>query len=295
MLKTGWVESFVPSILRPYVYLLRLDRPVGVWLLLLPCWWSVFLATGGLWSLGFKDVVLILLFGAGALIMRAAGCIVNDLWDRRLDAQVERTAERPLAAGTVTVWNAYLILSVLLIMGFLVLVQLSPVAIMIGIVSIPLIFIYPLMKRFTWWPQAFLGVTFNLGALMGWASVNMEVSAAAFFLYLGGIAWTLGYDTIYAHQDKEDDVRIGIKSTAIKFGAESLKWVKGFYAGAFALILLSFLLAPAGILSLLILLPAGAHLYWQTKLWKMDDPSSSLKVFRMNRDFGLLVLLAALL
>lgn len=287
----GWV-AHVPALLQPFVILMRLDRPIGTWLLLLPGWWAVVLASGGIMQMNASDVRLFLLFGIGAVIMRGAGCIINDLWDRDFDRAVERTHSRPLAAGTVSVRAALAFLCLLLFAGLCILLQMGFVAILLGILTLPLIISYPLMKRVTWWPQFFLGITFNSGALIGWAAVTGAVGLPALLIYLGGILWTLGYDTVYAHQDKDDDALIGVKSTARKFGTASKTWIIGFYAAALILIAAGYLLAGAGWSSLLLLL-AAAQLAWQVRTWDMNDPASSLAIFRSNRDFGLILLLAA--
>ncbi len=270
---------------------MRLDRPIGTWLLLLPGWWALMLAGGGVRGL---DWGLFILFGIGAVIMRGAGCVVNDFWDRDLDKKVERTRLRPLAAGTVSKRQSVLFAGLLFGVGFLVLLQMSAAAIVLGVLTVPLIVTYPLMKRVTWWPQAFLGITFNAGALIGWAAVTGNVPVAALVLYAGGILWTLGYDTVYAHQDKEDDALIGVRSTARRLGAASRIWVAGFHAGAWVLIVAAFLMAGAGVGSFAVLILAAAQAAWRIYEWDMDDPRSSLGTFKSARDFGLLVLLAAM-
>jgi len=284
----GWVEK-VPEKWRPFVHLARLDRPIGIWLLLLPGLWSIALA-GGL-----AYVPLMVLFAIGAVVMRGAGCVINDLWDRDLDGSVERTSGRPLPSGRVSMKHAFLFLLGLLVVGLLVLLQMNGMTIVLGFASLPLVILYPLMKRWTYWPQVFLGLTFNFGALMGWSAVTEELSWAALLLYVGGICWTIGYDTIYAHQDKEDDALIGVKSTALKFGEKSKRMVGGFYA----LAALSFGAAVYAsgadlVLALVVLALSGALLAWQVKGWVMDDQASCLKAFKANRNFGL-TLLAALL
>lgn len=291
----GWVSRILPPPARPYALLMRLDRPVGIWLLLLPGWWAIALAAGG--GVKFDGFILsrMGLFAAGAVIMRAAGCIVNDVWDRRIDAQIERTRNRPLAAGTIGVRQALALLCVLLVAGLAILLQMTPVTILLGVLTLPLIVLYPLMKRWTWWPQLFLGMTFNFGALMGWSAVGGAVSVSALLLYVGGIFWTLGYDTIYAHQDREDDQMAGIKSSALKLGPNSRIWVARFYAAAMILFIAAFATAGAGALSLAVLCAASLHPAWQLRGWIMDDPESCLRVFKSSRDFGFLVLLAALI
>ncbi len=287
----GWI-SRLPVSWQPYALLMRLDRPIGTWLLLLPGWWSIALGAGGWLSMNADDAWLFVLFGVGALVMRGAGCVINDLWDRDFDRAVERTRLRPLAAGTVSVKQALLFLVFLLFIGLAILLQLPLTAILLGVLTLPLIVTYPLMKRVTWWPQLFLGITFNFGALMGWAAVTGVVGLPAVLIYIGGIFWTLGYDTIYAHQDKDDDALIGVKSTARKFGAHSKKWVAGFYTLAFILITLGFLVGGVG-LSGILLLAGAAQLAWQVKTWDMDNPASSMRFMNSNRNFGLILLLAA--
>ena len=209
----GPVERAAPRFARPFVALARLDQPVGVWLLLWPCLWAIGLASDGL-----PDIGLLALFTAGAFVMRAAGCTLNDIFDRDFDARVERTRRRPLPSGAIGVKGAVAFMAVLLGAGLAILLQLNLFAILLGAGSLLLVVLYPLMKRITYWPQAFLGLTFNYGALLGWAAVEGGIGWPAGLLYAGGIAWTLGYDTIYAHQDKEDDLLIGVKSSAIALG-----------------------------------------------------------------------------
>lgn len=243
-------------------------------------------------NMGWREWYLIILFALGSIVMRGAGCVINDLWDRDIDAQVERTKSRPLAAGDVTPAKAFLFLFLLSMIGLMILVQLSSTAIFLGLLSVVLVVLYPLAKRVTWYPQFILGLTFNMGALMGWASVTGQLGWPALFLYMAGIAWTLGYDTIYAHQDKEDDAVIGVKSTALKFGDESGKWIAGFYGGTAFLLLLVGVLMNAYWSFYAAWAACSFHLIIQLACWDKDDPTSSLKTFRSNRDFALLVLLA---
>ena len=287
--KWDWIEK-VPEKFHPYIYLARLDRPIGVWLLLLPAWWGILFASSQLGGLTFKVFSLLVLFILGAVAMRAAGCVINDLWDRKLDAQVERTSLRPLASGDLAVAQALVFLAILLMVGFCVLLLMNGTTILLGLLTIPLIVIYPFMKRITFWPQAVLGLTFNFGALMGWTAVMDAMSFQAVLLYIGACFWTLGYDTIYAHQDKEDDALIGVKSTALKFGEDSKKWVSGFYAVMLVCIAVAFALSAVNLLALPGLALVAAHLFWQIGRWDMDDPASSLEVFKSNRDIGFLVL-----
>lgn len=294
--KNTLLTRFLPEKARPYAGLMRLDRPIGWWLLLLPGWWSIGLAAqyadGGVTG---RHAALLALFWIGAVLMRGAGCVINDLWDRDLDGKVERTAARPLPAGEVTPRGAMIFLAGLLGVSFLILCQMNMATILLGLCSLPLIVAYPYMKRITWWPQAFLGITFNFGALMGWAAVTGSVGWPAIMLYGAGIAWTLGYDTIYAHQDIEDDAQVGIKSSARALGARSPVFIGIIYAVCFALLVAGFAVAGAGVFAFVILGCAGAQLVWQLRAWNMHDPASCLLVFKSNRDFGLLVFLASLL
>ena len=289
-----WIEERLPEKLRPFAYLARLDRPIGIWLLLLPGWWGIVLGSGGLFGMSLYSWLLMGLFGFGAILMRAAGCIINDLWDRDLDKQVERTKNRPLAAGTVSRSQALVLLAGLLTLSLGILLTMNRLTIVLGVLTIPLIVSYPLMKRVTWWPQAFLGITFNFGALMGYTAITGTLSFSCVFLYLAGICWTLGYDTIYAHQDKEDDALAGMKSTALLFGENSPKWVKRFYELTALFLVLAVLISSGSLWTSLLILAACSHLLWQITEWKSEEPASSLHIFRSNRDFGLLILLALL-
>jgi len=285
----GWVDRWLPAGARPYARLARLDRPIGTWLLLFPGWWAIALAApAGSWP----DLRLMALFAVGALVMRGAGCTVNDILDRKLDAQVERTRARPIPSGQVTVRQALVFLVAQLLTGFLVLIQLNPLSIAMGVASLALVFTYPLMKRITWWPQAFLGLTFNWGALMGWTAVRGTLDLPAVLLYAGCILWTLGYDTIYAHQDKEDDARIGVKSTALLFGRNSRAWVGAFYAGAMVL-WLSAVSRVGNEWAMAVPLTITAILLWmQVRGWEMDDQASSLSTFKASRFVGWTLLIA---
>lgn len=285
-----WIEK-LPERYKPYIYLARVDRPIGVWLLLLPAWWGILLASLHLSGFTFKILWLFLLFFIGAVVMRAAGCVINDLWDRKIDAEVERTSVRPLASGDVSVQQALVFLGILLSIGFCILIMLNGTTILLGLLSLPLVVIYPFMKRVTFWPQAFLGLTFNFGALMGWSAVMDGVSLQAVLMYVGCFFWTLGYDTIYAHQDKEDDALVGVKSTALKFGSDSKLWVSGFYSAMLLSFAVALALSPVNMLALPGLAAVAAHLFWQIGRWDMDDQASSLAVFKSNRDLGFLVLL----
>jgi 4-hydroxybenzoate polyprenyltransferase len=226
--------------------------------------------------------------------MRGAGCVINDLADRDLDARVERTRHRPLASGQLTTGEALAFLCLQLSVGLLVLLSFNRFAVLLGFASMPLVLAYPFMKRITWWPQAFLGLTFNWGALVGWSAVTGDLAAPALILYVAGFLWTLGYDTIYAHQDKVDDALIGIKSSARYLGAATPRWLWRFYAAALVLIAVAGSLADMGPAFYLMLALAGAHLAWQVHTLELDDPRSCLVRFRSNREFGWLVFLALL-
>ncbi len=290
----NWI-SHLPEVIRPFAYLARLDRPIGIWLLLLPGWWAIMLASGGLAGMTVRSWGIFVLFGVGAVVMRAAGCVMNDLWDRKLDMKVERTSARPLASGAVLPRAAFGFLALLLLAGLLILLQMNGLTIILGAASLPLIAIYPLMKRITWWPQAFLGLTFNFGALMGWSAVTGALAWPAALLYLSGIFWTLGYDTIYAHQDREDDALAGIKSTALKFGAHSRRWVIGFYVLALVFLGAAFHMTNNAVYYTHFLMPAAVHMLWQVKAWQPESPQSSLDIFKSNTIYGVLVLAAAFL
>jgi len=285
----NWIDRLAPQPVHPYLRLARLDRPIGTWLLLLPGWWALALAPP---NGGWPDPWLFALFGIGAILMRGGGCVINDLFDRDFDARVARTADRPIASGAVSVPRALLFLAALFGVSLLILLQFNPVAIAVGVASLLLVVPYPLMKRITWWPQAWLGLTFNWGALLGWAAVRGDIGAPALVLYATGFFWTLGYDTIYAHQDKEDDALVGIKSTARLFGDRSRPWIGGFFAVCLALLALTGWLADLGWPFYGGLGLAAAHTVWQTASVDFDDPKNCLARFKSNRDFGLIVFAA---
>jgi 4-hydroxybenzoate polyprenyltransferase len=242
-----------------------------------------------------EDVWLVILFLVGSVAMRGAGCTYNDIVDRDIDAKVARTQGRPIPSGAVSVKNAWRFLVALCFVGLLVLVQLNLLAIGLGVASLLLVAAYPFMKRITWWPQAWLGLTFNWGALMGFAAQTARIDWAVICLYAGLFFWTLGYDTIYAHQDKDDDALIGVKSTALLFGARSPDWILGFYAAAFALILAAGFVDHAGWPFAFLMLVAGGHLLWQVHTLDIDDPDRCLKLFRANRETGAMIAVALIL
>ena len=277
----NWIDRWIPRPVRPYLRLMRLDRPIGTWLLLFPCWWSTALA-----AQGWPDGRLMALFAIGALVMRGAGCTINDIADHKFDAMVERTRARPIPSGAVSVGQAGLFLALQLLSGLLVLVQLNMTAIWWGVASLALVFPYPLMKRITWWPQAWLGLTFNWGALLAWVAVRGQIDWAPVLLYAAGILWTLGYDTIYAHQDKDDDAMIGVKSTALRLGAQTRPALAAFYAGAVALIAAAGHLASLSWVFYPLLGLAALQLAWQVWGVDMDDSPDCLAKFKSNRLFG---------
>lgn len=284
----NWVERFAPRETRPYLRLMRADRPIGTWLLLWPCWWSLVLATNlGAWP----DPYFMLLFAIGAVLMRGAGCTLNDLMDRGFDAKVERTRARPLPSGLVSPHQAILFFLLLSFSGLLVLLQFNNFAILLGLSSLALVAIYPLMKRYTHWPQLVLGLTFNWGALMGWAVVHESLAWPAIFLYWGGIFWTLGYDTIYALQDKDDDALIGVKSTALLFKETSRKWVAGFYAVAAVFFLVAGQAAGKGAFYYFIIVALAAQFAWQLSVLRPESASSCLRVFKTNTYAGWILFL----
>lgn len=276
--------------LRHYAALTRITRPAGIWLLLWPCWWGVGLATPGA-----PDATQLLLFALGAACMRSAGCIVNDMADRRIDAQVTRTRARPLASGALGMADATLLLCLLLALALLIVLHIHPGLLPYAAGSLLLVAAYPFMKRITFWPQAFLGLTFNLGALLGWIAVTGEPGWPAVALYLAGICWTIGYDTIYAHQDIEDDLRIGVKSTAIRFGAYNRFWIALFYALTLSGWLLTAWLAGASALTLAGIGLGGAHLCWQAIRFRPRDGQRALRLFTSNQWVGLWIALLFLL
>ncbi len=285
-IRTGdWADRHAPRALLPYIRLARLDRPIGTWLLLLPGWWAIALA-GAPWP----DPRLMLLFGLGAIVMRGAGCTLNDIFDRDIDAQVARTRPRPLPSGQLSLRQALLFLVLELALGAVILLSLNRAAILLGLLVLVLVATYPVMKRVTYWPQFFLGLNFNWGALMGYAAATGELALPALLLYGGGILWTLGYDTIYAHQDKEDDALIGVKSSALALGERTRPFLFLFYGAAIVL------WAGAGY---------AAHLAWpfwlalllvllqflkQAATVDLASPPDCLAKFRNNRDAALILL-----
>lgn len=289
----NWVDR-MPGAARPYLRLARADRPIGTWLLFIPCLWGLAQATnsgaGAVAPLSLAGFAV--LMGIGAFVMRGAGCAYNDIVDRDIDAGVERTALRPLPSGQLSLRQAWVFLVGLCLIGLVVLVQLNTFAILVGIASLALVAAYPFMKRVTYWPQAWLGLTFNWGALVGFAAVASTLGPVALLTYGAGVFWTLGYDTIYAHQDREDDAMIGVKSTALKFGEQTKPWLAGFYALTIAGFALAGSQMNAGAVYYLALVPAALHFAWQVRTLDIDDSHNCLIRFKSNRDAGLLLLLA---
>lgn len=286
----SWVDD-APAGMQPYLRLMRLDRPIGTWLLFWPC---VFGAILGIFVTGrgfdpWQDGKLLILFAAGSLVMRGAGCTFNDIVDRDIDAQVARTRGRPIPSGAVSVTQAFILLALLCLIGLAILVQFNVFAIVVGASSLVLVAIYPFMKRLTWWPQAWLGLTFNWGALLGFAAKTGHLALPAYLLYTGCFFWTLGYDTIYALQDVEDDALIGVKSTARLFGARASHFIAYFYALSWLLIAGGGLAAGMNWVLVVALLGAACHFIWQLWVLKPENGASCLKVFRANRDAGLLI------
>ncbi len=285
----GWVAK-LPEQYHPYILLARLDRPIGAWLLFLPGLWAICLTARGFWNgLGFT-----ILFAIGAVVMRGAGCVVNDLWDRKMDAMVERTRGRPLASGMVTPLQALLFLAALCAIGLVILLLLNNTAKLLGVASLGLVALYPAAKRVTWWPQAVLGLTFGWGALLGYAAARGHLTWPVVPLYLGAFFWIIGYDTIYAHQDREDDAMIGVKSTARLFGRRTREALCICYGFSFLLLLVAmsaFSLHRWGYW--MMLLPA-ALMVWQIIRLDIDKPARCLALFKLNREVGLAVALAIL-
>ena len=295
-LADSWVGA-APVWLQPWLRLMRLDRPIGTWLLFWPCALGLILgaAAGDRPFSSLHDWWLMALFGIGSIVMRGAGCTYNDIVDRDIDARVARTRGRPIPSGAVTLREAWVFLAVQCAAGLLILVQLNLFAVELGAASLILIAAYPFMKRITWWPQAWLGLTFNWGALLGFAAQTGGIDIGALMLYAGLFFWTLGYDTIYAHQDKDDDALIGVKSTALLLGERSRNWIFGFYAAAFTLILAAGFTEHAGWPFAFLMFAAGANLLWQVKSLDIDDAGKCLRLFRSNRETGALFAAAFLI
>ncbi|MCH2077031.1 MAG: 4-hydroxybenzoate octaprenyltransferase [Rhodobacteraceae bacterium] len=294
--KGNWVDTLAPEWTRGYLRLSRADRPIGTWLLFIPCVWAVLLAAAATgWRLW--DVWIIVGCAAGAFLMRGAGCTWNDITDREFDAKVARTASRPLPSGQVTLRGAYAWMIIQSLLAFCILLTYSDATVFVGLASLIFVAIYPFAKRFTWWPQVFLGLAFNWGALLAWTAHTGSLGWPAVGLYLAGIAWTLFYDTIYAHQDTEDDALIGVKSTARLFAEDTPRYLRIFLVAAVTLMGMAIITAliDGSPLALIIALGGpwamGWHLTWQLRQLDMDDPEKCMVLFRSNRDAGLLAAL----
>ncbi len=290
----NWVDTVAPGWSRPYLRLARLDRPIGSWLLLLPCWWSAGLAAVAAHQAAPSFAHLALFF-VGAFAMRGAGCTWNDIVDRDLDRSVERTRSRPIPSGQVSVFQAGLFLAGQALAGLAVLLSFNGFTVALGICSLAIVAIYPFMKRVTHWPQIVLGLAFSWGALMGWAAAFGRLDAPPLLLYAGSIAWVIGYDTIYAHQDRDDDALIGIKSTALLFGEHTKPMLALFYGIAVVLIAAAGFAAGAGVIFWLFLGAFAGHLGWQTARLDIADPDRCLALFKSDRDAGLILFAGLLL
>jgi 4-hydroxybenzoate polyprenyltransferase len=283
----NWIDRGLPARARPYARLARFDRPIGVWLLLLPCWWGVALATPG-----WPDPGLLALFLAGALVMRGAGCTLNDIADRDFDRRVARTRDRPIPSGQVSVLQACVFAAALCGLGLLILLQFNPFTVAVGAASLLLVGVYPFAKRITDWPQAVLGLTFNWGALVGWSAVTGTLALPPLLLYAAGVFWTLAYDTIYAHQDKDDDLLVGVKSTALRLGSHTRPWLLVFFAAAVALASAAAWSAGLAWPFAPLMAAAALHFAWQALTVDLDDAHNCLAKFRANRHAGLLIFAA---
>lgn len=285
----NWVDLYAPQFAKPYLRLARLDRPIGTWLLLFPCWWGQSLAHLSLGE-AWINVWYFLLFAIGALVMRGAGCAWNDIVDSDIDGHVARTSARPIPSGALTVRQATVFAIILSLIGFVVLIQFNWLTIGVGIASLALVAAYPFAKRYTDWPQGVLGLTFNWGVLVGWTAVANDVGIAPLIMYLGAVSWTIAYDTIYAHQDKEDDALLGLRSTAIRFGDQTPYWLTSFFGFAVILWLIAALMCGAQAPLFLAILATAAHFAWQVSTLDSNDPDNCLKRFRSNRWVGWILL-----
>lgn len=288
--RNNWVDRHAPEAMRPYLRLARLDRPIGLWLLLFPCWWSVGLADVTL-NQSYPNPWLLALFALGAVAMRASGCAYNDYVDRDYDARLARTANRPIPSGQVTPAEALAFSVMCALAGLIVLVQFNAFTIKLGIASLLLVALYPFTKRITYWPQLVLGLAFNWGALVGWSAVMGSVGIPALLLYAGSVLWTIGYDTIYAHQDREDDLMLGLRSTAIRFGDNTITWVGALYAGAIVLWLAAGYLAGTHLIYFTAVVLVSLQMAWQVTTLDTGDAGNCLRRFRSNRDVGLVIFL----
>lgn len=296
--KGNWVDTYAPEWTRPYLRLSRADRPIGTWLLLIPCWWGLALAILSDQSPRWGDLWIAIGCAAGAWLMRGAGCTWNDITDRNFDGQVERTRSRPIPSGQVTVTSALAWMGLQCLLGLAILLTFNQTAIAMGILSLLPVAVYPFAKRYTWWPQVFLGLAFNWGAMLAWVAHTGSMGWPPVLLYLAGIAWTLFYDTIYAHQDTEDDALIGVKSTARLFGSLTPMWLRRFivaFVCLMAMAVIGAMLESASVLALVLALAApwamGWHMTWQLRAFDAENNARLLQLFRLNRDTGLIPLI----
>lgn len=290
----NWLDRFAPDWLKPYGRLARWDRPIGWWLLLWPCWWASALATIALGE-RVPDLWHLALFMIGAIAMRGAGCTYNDLVDVDIDAKVERTAARPIPSGAVSRRQAMVFLVLQALVGLAVLLQFNAYTIWLGIASLAIVAIYPFMKRITSWPQFVLGLAFSWGALVGWTAETGSLAVPSLLLYAASIVWTIGYDTIYAHQDKEDDAIIGVRSTALLFGDRTKPMLVLFFGATLVLLTAAIVQAGGGVVAFAGLLIAGLHMAWQIVTLDIDNPDNCLERFRSNRTTGWIVFIGLLL
>ncbi len=293
----NWVDRYAPLPARPFLRLSRADRPIGTWLLLLPCWWGLALAMLFDQQIGWGDLWIFAGCGLGAFLMRGAGCTWNDITDRHIDAKVARTRSRPIPSKQVSVRAALLWMVVQMLLSLIILLTFNRAAIALGVLALLPVAVYPYAKRFTWWPQVFLGLAFNWGALLAWTAHTGALQSPAVLLYLAGIAWTLFYDTIYAHQDTEDDALIGVKSTARLFGTRTAHWLRRFLmatVGLMGLAVIFSTLPEASVLALVVALAGpwamGWHMAWQLRGLDIENPAKMLKLFHANRDTGIIPL-----
>jgi 4-hydroxybenzoate polyprenyltransferase len=284
---TNWVDRHAPAALRPWLKLGRFDRPVGIWLLMLPGWQAIALA-GAAVGRG-PNLLLLVEFFVGAALMRAAGCAFNDIVDRDFDAKVARTAARPIPSGQISVKQAWAFLAVCSLISLAILLTMGRLAIGLGVGSLALVAAYPFMKRITWWPQAWLGLTFNWGALLGYAAATGRLDPSAGLLYVSGVFWTLGYDTIYAIQDLEDDALAGVKSSALRLGARAPRAIGGFYGVSLALVFAAYVSADLGFLFVPVFAIYATHLLMQARRVQVDNPVRALVLFKSNAGAGLIL------
>jgi len=289
----SWVDA-APAFVRPYLRLMRLDRPIGAWLLFWPCVFGLALGAAAQHQ-SFPNIMYVFLCGIGSIVMRGAGCTYNDIVDRDFDARVERTRGRPIPSGAVSVRAAWAFAIALSLIGLLILLTFNRFALLLGVSSLLLVAAYPFMKRITWWPQAWLGLTFNWGVLFGYAAATGMLAPGAWLFYAGCFFWTIGYDIIYAHQDKEDDILIGVKSAAIRLGARSKPWLYVFYSAALLLMVAGGVAIGLRFVFVAAMLVPGAHLLWQLRRLDIDRPLLCLALFKSNRETGALITAALLL